>query len=110
MVSVLHVRGDRLYGYWWWLRSPGAFPNNAANVNNDGNVNLNGNNTFRVAGGVRPALLPTPEACRKRGGLRGGVKGTDFPLAPRECPLCSPMGGKIKAGGGGDAVKNLLYG
>ena len=42
--------------YWWWLRSPGAFPYNAAYVNNVGNVYLIGNNTFRAAGGVRPAL------------------------------------------------------
>jgi len=92
---------------WWWLRSPGNNQNNAANVNNDGNVNLNGNNVNNETGGVRPALLPTPEACRKRGGLRGGVKGTGFPLAPKGHAL---WGGKIKAGGGGDAVKNLLSG
>jgi len=67
---------------WWWLRSPGINQNNAANVNNDGNVNLNGNNGNNDSGGIRPALLPTPEACRKRGGLCEGVKGTDFPLAP----------------------------
>ena len=74
------VRGDRLYGSWWWLQLPGNNQNNAANVNNDGNVNLNGNNVNTELG-VRPALLPTPEACRKRGGLRGGVKGIGFPLA-----------------------------
>jgi len=42
---------------WWWLRSPGNNPNNAAYVNNDGNVNVNGNNVDNESGGVRPAFL-----------------------------------------------------
>jgi len=40
---------------WWWLRSQGDNPNNAAIVNNDGSVNSNGNNVNND-NGVRPAL------------------------------------------------------
>ena len=61
------TKSPRLWGFgcsasWWWLRSPGNNPNNAANGNNNGNLNLNGNNvdwSGGVGGGVRPAL-PQP--------------------------------------------------
>ena len=58
------VRRDVIRGFdcmdcscWWWLRSPGNYQNNAANVNNDGNVNNNGNNVNNDNNAVRPALL-----------------------------------------------------
>jgi len=47
---------DEKRTYWWWLRSPGAFPGGAARVVTGGDVGLGGYDTFRVAGGVRPAL------------------------------------------------------
>ena len=39
---------------WWWLRSPGYYQGDAADVNNDGSLNFNSVN--RASGCVRPAL------------------------------------------------------
>ena len=41
---------------WWWLRSPGADQDNAADVYNDGSVNYNGNNVNNDNDCVRPAM------------------------------------------------------
>ena len=41
---------------WWWLRSPGDSPSNAACVNSDGSVNDLGNLADRDEIAVRPAL------------------------------------------------------
>ncbi|MDR0883262.1 MAG: DUF6273 domain-containing protein [Oscillospiraceae bacterium] len=68
---------------WWWLRSPGINPHNAANVNDDGNVNLNGNNVNNSSGGVRPALLPFARSCFARAdSLCLEDKGIAFLLVP----------------------------
>ena len=44
---------------WWWLRSPGFYPYEAAGVFYDGSLRMYGGNVFwsgGVGGGVRPAL------------------------------------------------------
>jgi len=42
---------------WWWLRSPGLFPDNAASVGTVGIVNVSGSyDVGWSGGGVRPAL------------------------------------------------------
>ena len=41
---------------WWWLRSPGFIPNNAANVSAHGRLYLNGYRVGWSGDGVRPAL------------------------------------------------------
>ena len=41
---------------WWWLRSPGNYQGNAANVDSDGSVSCNGDYVNYVSDCVRPAL------------------------------------------------------
>ena len=41
---------------WWWLRSPGDYPDDAASVNYDGSVYYDGHRVSRGRGGVRPIL------------------------------------------------------
>ena len=41
---------------WWWLRSPGAFPDITAYVDYDGTVCIIGNYANEFVGGIRPAL------------------------------------------------------
>ena len=41
---------------WWWLRSPGSSPYDAACVGSDGGVNAFGNFVYYCDNGVRPAL------------------------------------------------------
>ena len=41
---------------WWWLRSPGYYPSDAAFVSTDGYVNDHGLLVYHADGGVRPAL------------------------------------------------------
>ena len=43
-------------GSWWWLRSPGSYSLDAAEVNDDGWVGRNGSRVDSSYGGVRPAL------------------------------------------------------
>ncbi len=46
----------RANGSWWWLRSPGNYPNDADFVDNDGRVITFGSNVNDYYYGVRPAL------------------------------------------------------
>ena len=46
----------RANGSWWWLRSPGFYPDYAACVDLDGEVNTYGGDVDNSSGGVRPAL------------------------------------------------------
>ena len=41
---------------WWWLRSPGSYQDNAANVLDDGSVNYFGPDVNYDNGAVRPAM------------------------------------------------------
>ena len=41
---------------WWWLRSPGFFSSEAADVHTDGDVVVRGRDVRNGSGGVRPAL------------------------------------------------------
>ncbi len=43
-------------GSWWWLRSPGSYSLDAAEVNDDGWVGRNGSRVDSSYGGVRPTL------------------------------------------------------
>jgi len=52
-------------GFWWWLRSPGAFQYLAARVLTDGYVYLHGRYVSRE-GGVRPALWVKLEGGQQR--------------------------------------------
>lgn len=45
-----------IYKYWWWLRSPGYYSDNAAYVNTDGGVNDFGYYVNYDEVAVRPAL------------------------------------------------------
>jgi len=42
---------------WWWLRSPGLFGSNAAQVYTGGSIHVCGHRVGNVYGGVRPALV-----------------------------------------------------
>lgn len=53
--SNIYSVGDKVT-CWWWLRSPGNNPSNAANVSSDGSVNRDGLNVNYFHGAVRPAI------------------------------------------------------
>ena len=50
---VAKYKGSACY---WWLRSPGYFGYDAANVGDGGLVDVGGDSVNRNSGGVRPAL------------------------------------------------------
>ncbi len=52
--SDSYKTGGRATG-WWWLRSPGSFSDDAADVDSDGSVDLYGS-SVNFSSGVRPAL------------------------------------------------------
>ena len=50
------AKGSSGSASWWWLRSPGDFPDRAAGVFGVGDVDMYGSGVSSSGGGVRPAL------------------------------------------------------
>ncbi len=77
---------------WWWLRSPGGYCSNAAEVSNNGWVFRFGNYVYHYHGGVRPALhlnLSSSNLYSYAGtvcsdAMKTGESGTDNPVKPSE--------------------------
>ena len=77
---------------WWWLRSPGGYCSNAAEVSNNGWVFRFGNYVYHYHGGVRPALhlnLSSSNLYSYAGTvcsdvMKTGESGTDNPVKPSE--------------------------
>lgn len=52
----LLTKEQRFIGSWWWLRSPGRYPDRAAYVSSGGNISAYGNYVRSNYGVIRPAL------------------------------------------------------